>query len=120
LGGSGFKASLGKTVCETRSQKTTVTKKWLVEWLKVKALSSNPSTKKPRSLRRSSVWASLFFIFDHLKNIYFSVIFNYFSVVGKGFGCDDPTRASVLCLWGEGRPSGPGGTLTTPSSIPDR
>jgi hypothetical protein len=33
-------------VCETLSQKKRITKKGLVEWLKVYALRSNPSTAK--------------------------------------------------------------------------
>jgi hypothetical protein len=34
----------GQIVCETPSGKSTIRKKGLVEWLKVKALSSNPNT----------------------------------------------------------------------------
>jgi hypothetical protein len=44
-GGLQFKASLGKEFCETLSQKNP-SQKGRVEWLKVLALSSNPSTKK--------------------------------------------------------------------------
>jgi hypothetical protein len=35
-------------VCETLSQKNPLTKKGLVEWLKVYALSSKPSTEKEK------------------------------------------------------------------------
>jgi hypothetical protein len=38
----------GQIVSETLSQKKTITKKGLVDWLKVKALSSNPSTAKKK------------------------------------------------------------------------
>jgi hypothetical protein len=38
-------------VCKTLPQKIPITKKWLVEWLKLKALSSNPSTTKQQQNR---------------------------------------------------------------------
>jgi hypothetical protein len=44
-GGSLLEANLRQIVLETLSQKP-ITKKVLVEWLKVKALRSNPSTEK--------------------------------------------------------------------------
>jgi hypothetical protein len=37
----------GQIVCKTLSQKNP-SQKWLVEWLKVKALGSNPSTEKKK------------------------------------------------------------------------
>jgi hypothetical protein len=46
-GGSLLEANLRQIVLETLSQKP-ITKKVLVEWLKVKALRSNPSTEKKK------------------------------------------------------------------------
>jgi hypothetical protein len=44
-------SQLGQTVHETLSQKNT-SQKGLVEWLKVKALSSNPSTTKKKKKKK--------------------------------------------------------------------
>jgi hypothetical protein len=45
-GGSWLEASLGKKFTRPYLEKEKHHKKWLVEWLKVQALSSSPSTTK--------------------------------------------------------------------------
>jgi hypothetical protein len=47
-GGSRFKASPGKYFVRPYLKKKKITKIGLVEWLKVKALSSNPSNEKKK------------------------------------------------------------------------
>jgi hypothetical protein len=39
----------GQIVCETLSRKKNITRKGLMEWLKVRVLSSNPSTIKNKN-----------------------------------------------------------------------
>jgi hypothetical protein len=58
----------GQIVCETLSQKT-LHKKGLVEWIKVKALSSSPSTAK-------KINKLLYLVFD--KSMILYVIINLF------------------------------------------
>jgi hypothetical protein len=45
----------GETVCKTLSQKY-LTQKGMVEWLKVKALTSNPSTCKKEKKKNPDFW----------------------------------------------------------------
>jgi hypothetical protein len=54
----------GQIVCETLSQKYQ-TRKGLVEWLKVKDLSSSPSTAKKKKSRKISAM-DLFFTFKDI------------------------------------------------------
>jgi hypothetical protein len=53
-GGSLFKASLGQIVRKTRSPNKPITKTGLVEWLKVKVLSSNPSKAKIKKKKKET------------------------------------------------------------------
>jgi hypothetical protein len=46
----------------------TLHKKGLVEWLKVKALSSNPSTTKPNQNKKTQTNQILYFETCHLKD----------------------------------------------------
>jgi hypothetical protein len=56
-----FQSQTRQIVCETLSQKYP-SQKELVEWLKVKALSSNPRTKTKKKERKKKETYSLFFI----------------------------------------------------------
>jgi hypothetical protein len=70
---------------QTLCRKKTITKKGLVEWLKVKALSSNPSTSKQKE--KKSIVTPICFQEPHAQNFFFSTVLHYFNVcVGeRGF-----------------------------------
>jgi hypothetical protein len=54
--GSRFKAKLGQIVFETLSRKNLSQKKGLVEWLRMKALSSSPSSAKKKKKRKEKCY----------------------------------------------------------------